>query len=114
MLEVKRIWNALQFQWNGQIGPAAILGVGQLIALCVGGAIVWTQLVDKVDGADRKIEWVQKSVGTISTTLATTQTNTSAQSERLGRVETSLQFITAQMSRFESRFDTGGNPAAPH
>ena len=113
MLEAKRIWDNLQFQWNGQIGPAAIIGIGQLIALCVGGAVVWTQLTDKVDGIDSKVGYVQKAVGTLHTELATSQVDRASQSERLGRVEVAIGFVTEQIRNFQARFDSAGHPTAP-
>ena len=103
----------MKLEWEGKVGPASILAVFQIIGLAVGGAIVWTQLSDKVSDTSTKVEHVQATASELRTALAASQTDRAAQSERLGRVEVAMTFLSDSIKRFSNKFDTGGNPSTP-
>ena len=102
----------MKIEWEGKLGPAFLTGISQIIVMLVGGAIVWTQLQDKVEITSKNVESVRTAVGNLKTSLAASQTDRAAQSERLGRVETAISYISGQIQRVEARFD-GSTPTAP-
>lgn len=103
----------MKIEYDGKIGPAFLTGLVQIIVLLVGGAVVWTQLTDRVEETGKKIEYSQKAITELRSDLSLDKITNASQSERLGRVEEALAFIKQTMARFESRFDNNGKPAKP-
>jgi outer membrane murein-binding lipoprotein Lpp len=85
----------MPIEFDPKIGPASILGAAQLIAIVVGGAVVWTQLSDKVTSTSEKLDTVKTVVSSLRSDLKASQQDRAQQSERLGRVETAVTFISS-------------------
>lgn len=110
----------MKIEWNGQIGPAAILGIIGPIATAA--TVIWmasgnyTKIVDKIEAQGTKIEQVaagsDKRFETVHTALAKTQADQSSAEQRMGRVETAIVYVSQQVQRVEARLD-GSVPAAP-
>jgi len=103
----------MALEFDTKIGPASILGIVQLIALLLGGAVVWTQLNDKVAATGEKLDGVKTAVVSLRGDLKASQSDRAAQSERLGRVETALNFISTYIKLGVNQFD-GVAPAPPY
>jgi hypothetical protein len=110
----------MKIEWNGQIGPAAILGIIGPIVTTV--TVIWmasgvyTKIVDRIDAQGTKIEEVAKGSDqrfeTVHNALARTQTEQSNSDQRMGRVETALVYVSQQVQRVEARLN-GTSPTAP-
>lgn len=109
----------MNIQWEGKVGPAAIIGVlGMIVQAGVVvwvGATIYTKTVDKIEAQGGKIEEVAKGSDTrfqtVYTSLAKTRDAQQQADQRLGRVETAMSYISAQVQRVEAKLD--GGPPAP-
>ena len=99
----------MDLKWNGEVGPAAIIGfVGSLSVLVTLG-IVYGKM-------DSKLDTAANNAAEAKTAVTLNQLNTSSQAERLGKVETAVTFIVPTLQRIEARlerpsFNTFGSTA---
>ena len=103
----------MQFEWDGKVGPASIICLAQMVGIFIGGAVVWTQLSDKVSNTSEKLDSVRTTVSALRTDLKSSQDERAQQSERLGRVETAVTFISSYIKLGVNQFD-GVAPFPPH
>lgn len=109
-----------KIEWNGQIGPAAIIGIlGPIATVAVfiwTASGIYTKIIDKIEAQGTKIEQVatgsDKRFETVYTALAKSQNDQSSADQRMGRVETAIVYVSQQVQRVEARLD-GSVPTAP-
>ncbi len=96
-------------EWDNKIGTASVVGVVQLIALIAGLGALYGTLSGKLDAA---------ATNAIEAKTATTQTadkiahesvrrdeKIASQAERIGKIETSIQFVVPAIQRIEAKID---------
>ena len=95
----------MDLRWNGEIGPASIVGVVGSLSVLISIGILWGAFTTKIDTTTAVVAEVVKQ-------SATRDDHIAAQSERLGRVETSVGFIVPTLQRIESKLDRPVPPFA--
>ena len=88
----------MDLKWNGEIGPAAIIGLGGTLSVLVSLGIIYGKMDSKLDTAATTATEA-KSAAIIN------QHDTAAQAERLGRVETAVTFLVPTIQRIEARLE---------
>jgi hypothetical protein len=88
----------MKLKWDDHVGAAAIIGVGGFISTMVMIGIAWGAMSGKIDTAATKAD----EAITIASVL---DHRVGEQSERLGKIETSLQFIVPAIGRIENKLD---------
>jgi hypothetical protein len=82
-------------QWDGTIGPASIVGVIGSLSVLVSVGVMWGTMATKQES-------IQSTVLGLERTARNRDEHVSAQGERLGKVETSVSYISSAISRIES------------
>jgi uncharacterized protein HemX len=96
-------------EWDNKIGTASVLGAVQIIAIIAGLGAMYGALSGKLDAA---------ATNAIEAKTATTQTadkinresarrdeKIASQAERIGKIETSIQFVVPAIQRIEAKID---------
>lgn len=88
----------MDLKWNGEIGPAAIIGfIGSLSVLVTVG-----MLYGKMDS---KLDTTASTAAEAKVAITVAQQQASSQAERLGRVETAVNFIVPTLQRIEAKLE---------
>ena len=93
----------MDLKWNGEIGPASIVGVIGSLSVLISIGILWGTFTTKIDTTTAVVAEVVKQSELRDDHVA-------AQSERLGRVETSVGFIVPTLQRIEAKLDRQVGP----
>jgi hypothetical protein len=106
----KNVTNGRRVEWDNKVGPASIVGIVQLVAIIAGLGAMYGALSGKLDAA---------ATNAIEAKTATTQTadkiaheslrrdeKIASQAERIGKIETSIQFVVPALQRIESKLDS--------
>lgn len=93
-------------KWNGEIGPAAIIATVGSLGVLVTIGIAWGSMTSKIDQA--AVHAVEAKTAAIDLTKDSGKRDSriSMQAERLGKIETSIQFIVPALQRIETKLDT--------
>lgn len=89
----------MQLEWDRKVGAAAIIGLIGSLAVLVTVGVSWGQMNSKIDMAAFRAEEAKKEVAESAKTV-------NEQSQRLGKIETAIQFIVPAIERIESKLDT--------
>jgi hypothetical protein len=105
----KRVLSGRRVEWDNKVGPASIVGIVQLVAIIAGLGAMYGALSGKLDAA---------ATNAIEAKTATTQTaekiakestrrdeKIASQAERIGKIETSIQFVVPAIQRIEAKID---------
>jgi hypothetical protein len=82
-------------QWDGTIGPASLIGVIGSLSVLVSIGVMWGTMATKQES-------IQSTILGLERTARARDDHVSAQGERLGKVETSVTFISSAIQRIES------------
>lgn len=104
----------MDLKWNGDVGPASIIGVVGSLGVLVSIGIAWGSLNGKVDSAATRAAESKIAVEEVAKGTFKRDERISLQAERLGKIETSITFMAPAIQRIEAKLD--GLPAAspPH
>ena len=92
-------------KWDGTIGPASIISMIGALSVLVTLGIVWGTTTAKIDAAALKAEQVHQTTLELAKGGQVRDHRVSDQAERLGKIETSVQFIIPALQRIESKLD---------
>lgn len=95
----------MDLKWNGEIGPASIIGVVGSLSVLVSIGIVYGRMDTKLDNTTTVAVEAKASA-------LMSQKAESDQSERLGRVETAVTFIVPTLQRIEAKLERPQVPFA--
>lgn len=93
----------MDLKWNGEIGPATIVGIVGSLSVLVTLGIVYGKM-------DSKLDTAATTATEAKTAALMNQHDTSSQAERLGKVETAVTFIVPTLQRIEAKLE---RPAVP-
>ena len=82
-------------QWDGTFGPAALIGLLGSLSVLVSLGVMWGTMTAKQEA-------FQSTLSSLERTGRARDTHVTAQAERLGKVETSVSYISSAISRIES------------
>lgn len=82
-------------QWDGTIGPASLIGLLGSLSVLVSIGVMWGTMATKQES-------IQSTILGLERTARARDDHVSAQGERLGKVETSVSYISSAISRIES------------
>ena len=105
MLEARRIISAMNLEWDGKIGPAAIIGGLGSLGVLVTIGIAWGSMNGKIDSAAVRADEAKTAAQEVSKSSSFRDQRIAMQAERLGKIETSIQFIVPALQRIESKLD---------
>lgn len=95
----------MQLEWDGKIGPAAIIGVVGSLSVLVSIGIAWGSMTGKIDAAGVHADDAKIAVKHLTETSEQRDRRISIQAERLGKIETAVQFIVPALQRIEQKLD---------
>lgn len=85
----------MNLQWEPKIGPAIIITLTGSLSVLITIGVIYGISITKLENALIKAENAEKSVSLI-------KEHASFQNERLGKIETSIQFIIPAIQRIEA------------
>jgi uncharacterized protein HemX len=85
-------------QWEGKVGPAAIIAAIQLLIVLIGGIFVFAQVQNNTENSKLAVAELKNVVNSI-------QQAQSINAERVGKLETSIGFIANSVQRLEQKID---------
>ena len=96
----------MKLEWDGKVGPASIIGVVGSLSVLVTLGVVWGQTTAKLDTVAAKAADAHEATVEIAKDSTKRDQRVAAQSERLGKIETSVQFIVPTLQRIEAKLDS--------
>ena len=84
----------MPLQWEGKIGPAAVIGIVQVALWAVGGIVVVERMQDGIDTAKQQIVETRAAIDELRRSNQTT-------GERVTRIEAQSQFVEKALERIE-------------
>lgn len=97
-------------RWNGEVGPAAVIGVLGSLSVLVSVGVVWGSTTSRIDAAATKAAEAKTAVEEVNRESVKRDQRAGLQNERLGKIETSIQFIVPALQRIESKLDATARP----
>lgn len=85
----------MNLQWEPKIGPAIVITLTGSLSVLITIGVIYGISITKLENALIKAENAEKSVSLI-------KEHASLQNERLGKIETSIQFIIPAIQRIEA------------
>lgn len=101
--------NGRRVEWDNKFGPASVVGVVQIIALIAGLGAIYGAISAKLDAAATNA--IEAKTATVVTAdkfakdAIKRDEKISSQSERIGKIETSIQFVVPTLQRIEAKLD---------
>ena len=100
----------MKLEWDGKVGPASIVGVLGSLSVLVTLGIVWGQTTSKIDTVAVKATEAHAATVEIAKESTKRDARIATQAERLGKIETSIQFMVPALQRIESKLDAAPKP----
>lgn len=97
----------MNLQWDPKIGTAAVVGVIGSLSVLVMVGVTWGSMTSKIDIAAVIAAEAKTAALEVSRSGALRDIRVSEQSERLGKIETSITFIVPSLARIEAKLDAG-------
>ena len=91
----------MQLQWEGKVGPSAVIGAIGSLGVLVTVGIAWGSLSTKVDGA---LE-IRATVEQMNKHAVARDAKVGEQAERIGKIETAVGFIVPTLQRIETKLE---------
>lgn len=88
----------MQIQWEGKVGPAAVISLAHLAVVLVGGAIALARMQDGIDNSRQQVLELRSVVNTM-------QTASNMSAERTAKVETLVGVALNGIDRVEKKLD---------
>ena len=95
----------MNLEWDGKIGPASIVSLIGALSVLVTLGIVWGTTTSRIDAAANKADEVKTTTLELAKGSTLRDQRVAAQAERLGKIETSVQFIVPALQRIEAKLD---------
>ncbi len=101
--------NGRRVEWDNKVGPASIVGLVQLVAMITGLGVLYGTLSGKLDAAATNA--IEAKTATVITAdkfaheSAKRDDKIASQAERIGKIETSIQFVLPALQRIEAKLD---------
>ena len=89
-------------QWETKVGPAALIGVVQLIGMILGVGVLYGTFTGQIQNLAINATKAEAAINTAEKEARKRDDKLATQSERLGKIETSVQFIVPAIQRIES------------
>lgn len=97
----------MNIQWDPRVGTAAVVALGGSLAVLVSIGIAWGSMNGKIDAAAVKADAAKVAAENVSHASEWRDKRIGDQAERLGKIETSIQFIVPSLQRIEAKLDSG-------
>lgn len=97
----------MRLKWNGSYGPAAVIGLGGVVATIVSVGIAWGALNGKVDAAALRAAEAKTAAEELVKAALWRDKRIAEQAERTSKIETAVQFIVPAIQRIEAKLDSG-------
>lgn len=105
MFEAKRIAKAMNLRWDAKVGPATIATIISGLMVLGGLGVTWGSTTSKIDAAALLASEAKSAAKEVSDGSVQRDHRIAMQAERLGKIETSIQFIVPALQRIESKID---------
>ena len=105
MLGPQRIAESMNLKWDGRVGPGAVVSLGGALLILAGLGVTWGNTVSKIDAAATLAAEAKAAAKEVSDGAVKRDQRLASQAERLGKIETSIQFIVPALQRIESKLD---------
>lgn len=95
----------MALEWEGKVGPAAVVGVVGSLGVLVSLGIAWGSLKGDVQASATMAHEAKLAAKEIVDASARRDQRISQQAERLGKIETSVGFIVPSLQRIETKLE---------
>jgi hypothetical protein len=95
----------MKIAWDRKVGAAAVIGLVGSLSVLVSIGVAWGSMNGKIDAAAVKADAAKVAAESISRSSEWRDKRINDQSERLGKIETSVQFIVPAIQRIEAKLD---------
>ena len=95
----------MQLEWDGKIGPASIVGIVGSLSVLVTLGIVWGKTTTKLEAVETRAIEAHTTITEVAKEASKRDQRVAAQAERLGKIETSIQFVVPALQRIEAKLD---------
>lgn len=99
----------MQLQWEGKIGPAAVISAVGFLGVLVSIGIAWGSLKGDVVASANMAHEAKTAAKEVADTASKRDQRISQQAERLGKIETSVGFIVPALQRIETKIEALAN-----
>lgn len=96
----------MQLQWEGKVGPAAVISTIGSLGILVSVGIAWGSLKGDVVASAVMAHEAKTAAKEIVESSSKRDQRISAQAERLGKIETSVGFIVPALQRIETKLES--------
>lgn len=105
MLGARRLIKRMNLKWDPKVGTATVATIiSGLFVLAALGA-TWGSTVTKIDAAATSASEAKTAAKEVSDSSVLRDHRIAMQAERLGKIETSIQFIVPALQRIEAKLD---------
>lgn len=105
MLGARRLLTSMNLKWDAKVGPATIATIISGLLVLGGLGVTWGSTVSKIDAAGLLAAEAKSAAKEVSDSSVKRDQRIATQAERLGKIETSIQFIVPALQRIESKID---------
>ena len=92
----------LRVEWDTKVGPATVVGVISIISTFIGVGVLYGTISGQVGAASTNAIEAKTAVINVEKESKKRDAKIAEQSERVGRIETSMQFVVPAIQRIEA------------
>lgn len=105
MLGARRLLTSMNLKWDAKVGPATIATIISGLLVLGGLGVTWGSTVSKIETATSLASEAKAAAKEVADGSVHRDQRIAMQAERLGKIETSIQFIVPALQRIESKLD---------
>jgi len=99
----------LGLEWDGKVGPAFLMACLGTVSILFSIGVIWGQTTSRLEKVDTNALEAKHAVVEATKDNRQRDTLIATQSERLGKIETAVQFIVPVIQRIEAKIDSAKN-----